>query len=80
MNFTAIKKWSLISQNLWNDYDMIQLQNQQFINNNLHKCLQMFYRVVGVLKNFANFTGKHLCQVKCERKNLTLSMQPAPSL
>ena len=40
----------------------------------------MFYRVVGVLRNFANFTGKHLCQVKCERKNLTLSMQPAPSL
>ena len=40
----------------------------------------MFYRVVDVLKNFANFTGKHLCQVKCERKNLALSMQPAPSL
>ena len=45
---------------------------------------QMFYRIVGVLKgvvkNFANFTGKHLCRVKCERKSLTLSMKPAPSL
>ena len=45
---------------------------------------QMFYRIVGVLKgvikNFANFTGKHLCRVKCECKDLTLSMKPAPSL
>ena len=40
----------------------------------------MLYRIVGVLKsvvkNFANFTGKHLCQVKCERKSLTLTMKP----
>ena len=32
---------------------------------------QMFYRIVDVLKdvfkNFANFTGKHLCPIKCER-------------
>ena len=32
----------------------------------------MLYRIVrvlkGALKNFANFTGKHLCQIKCERK------------
>ena len=46
--------------------------------------LQMFYKIVGVLKgvikNFANLTGKHLCQVKCERKSFTLSMKPAPSL
>ena len=45
---------------------------------------QMFYRIVGVLKgfvkNFANFTGKHLCPVKYERKSLTLSMKPASSL
>ena len=45
---------------------------------------QMFYGIVGVLKgvikNVANFTGKHLCRVKCERKDLTLSMKPAPSL
>ena len=41
---------------------------------------QMFNRIVGVLKDFANLTGKHLRQVKCERKSLTLSMQPAPSL
>ena len=44
---------------------------------------QMFYGIVGVLKgvakNFANFTGKHLCRVKSERKILTLSMKPAPS-
>ena len=47
-------------------------------------CSQMFYRIVGVfkgvLKNFANFTGKHLCREKCERKSFTLSMQPATSL
>ena len=40
----------------------------------------MSYRIVGVLKsvvkNFANFTGKHLCRVKCERKSLTLTMKP----
>ena len=45
---------------------------------------QMFYRTVGalkgVVKNSANFTGKHLCWVKPERKSLTLSMKPAPSL
>ena len=45
---------------------------------------QMFYKIVGVLKgvvkNFANFTGKHLCRVKSERKSLTLSMKSAPSL
>ena len=45
---------------------------------------QMFYKTVGalkgVVKNFANFTGKHLCWVKCARKSLTLSMKPAPSL
>ena len=44
---------------------------------------QMFYRTVGVpngvLKNFANFTVKHLCRVKCELKSLTLSMKPVPS-
>ena len=28
-------------------------------------------------KNFANFTGKHLCLLKCEHKSLTLSMKPA---
>ena len=45
---------------------------------------QKFYRIVGapkgVLKNFANFTGKHLCRVKCERESLTLPMKTAPSL
>ena len=37
-------------------------------------CSQMFYRIGGVLKSLANFTGKHLCQVKYERKSLILSM------
>ena len=34
----------------------------------------MFHRIAdavkGVVKNFANFTGKHLCWVKCEPKTL----------
>ena len=33
---------------------------------------QMFYWIVGVLKNLANFTGRNLFQVKYERKSLTL--------
>ena len=45
---------------------------------------QTFYKIAGVLKgvvkNFSNFTGKHLCRVKCERKILTLSVKPASSL
>ena len=40
----------------------------------------MFYKITGAFKNLANFTGKHLCQVKCKRKSLALSMQPALSL
>ena len=35
---------------------------------------QMFYRIDSVLKNFANFIGKHMSQVIYERKNLTLPM------
>ena len=38
----------------------------------------MFYRIAGGLKNFANLTGKYMCQLKCEFKSLTLSMQPEP--
>ena len=52
---------------------MIQLQNQQFTNNTLHerKCsTELLVFSKGVLKNFANFTGKHLCRVKCEPKSL----------
>ena len=34
----------------------------------------MFYGIVcvlkGVPKNFTNFTGKHLCRIKCEPKSL----------
>ena len=37
MNLTSINKSSHVSQNLSNKYDMIQLQNQQFINNALHE-------------------------------------------
>ena len=52
---------------------MIQLQNQQFTNNTLHerKCsTELLVFSTGVPKNFANFTGKHLCRVKCEPKSL----------
>ena len=52
---------------------MIQLQNQQFTNNTLHerKCsTELLVFSKGVLKNFANFTGKHPCRVKCEPKSL----------
>ena len=65
MNFTAIKKS--------NDYDMIQLQNQQFTNKTLHErecSTELLVISKGALKNFANFTGKHLCRVKCEPKSL----------
>ena len=40
-------------------------------------CSQMFYRIVGVfkgvLKNFANFTGKHLCR---ENMSVKVSLYP----
>ena len=42
---------------------------------------QMFYRIGGVLKGVVKtFTGKHLYRIKSERKSLSLSMKPAPSL
>ena len=41
---------------------------------------QILNKIVGVLKNCSNFTGKHQCQVKGVRKSLTLFMQPAFSL
>ena len=49
-----------------NDCDMIQLQNQQFTNNTLHKCkcsTELLVFSKGVLKNFTNFTGEHPWQV-----------------
>ena len=52
---------------------MIQLQNQPFTNNTLHehKCsTELLVFSKGVLKNFVNFTEKHLCRVKCEPKSL----------
>ena len=73
MNFTAIKKSSPTWQKFSNDYDMIQLQNQQFTNNTLHerKCsTELLVFSKGVFKNFANSTGKHLQRVKCEHKSL----------
>ena len=63
---------------------MISVMNELCCNKKLSPILQMFYRIVGVLKgvvkNFANFTGKHLCRVKSERISLTLSMKSEPSL
>ena len=52
---------------------MIQLQIQQFTNKTLHKrecSTELLVFSKGVVKNFANFTGKHLCRVKYEPKNL----------
>ena len=80
MNFTVIEKSSHTWQKFSNDYDMIQLQNQQFTNKTLHQreySTEVLKFSKGVLKNFANFTGKYLCRVKCEPKSL---IQPAPSL
>ena len=73
MNFTAIKKSSPTWLKFSNEYDMIQSQNQQFTNKTLHEHeystkLLVFSKVV--LKNFAIFTGKHLCRLKCESKSL----------
>ena len=51
----------------------MQLQNQKFTNNTLHKrecSTELLVFSKGVLKNFANFTGKYLCRVKCEPKSL----------
>ena len=59
MTFTAIKKSSHTWQKFLNEYDVMQLQNQQFINKTtLHE--RKFSRELlvfskGVLKNFANF-------------------------
>ena len=81
MNFTATKKPSPTWQKFSNDYDMIQLQNHQFTNKTLHErqcSTELLVFSKGVLKKFANFTGKHLCRLKCEPKSL--SIQPAPSL
>ena len=73
MNFTAIKKSSPTWLKFSNDYDMIQLQNQQFTNKTLHEheySTKLLVFSKGVLKNFAIFTGKHLCRGKCEPKSL----------
>ena len=53
MPFTTIKKSSHTWQKFSNDYDMIQLQNQQFTNNTLHerKCsTELLVFSKGVLK------------------------------
>ena len=63
---------------------MVSVMNELYCNKKSSPISQMFYRIVGVLKgavkNFANFTGKHLCRIKSERKSLTLPMNSAPSL
>ena len=62
---------------------MVSVMNEIYCNKKSSPISQIFYRIVGVLKgvvkNFANFTGK-LYRVKSERKSLTLSMNSAPSL
>ena len=68
---TAIKKSSPTWQKFSNDHDMIQLQNQQFTNKTLHErecSTELLVFSNGVLKNFANFAGKHLRWLKCEPK------------
>ena len=73
MDFTAIKKSSATWQKFSNDYDMIQLQNEQFTNKILYErecSAELLVFSKGVLKNFENFTGKHQCQVKCEPKSV----------
>ena len=63
---------------------MVSVMNELYCNKISSPISQMFYRIVdvlkGVIRNFANFTGKHLCRVKYERKNLTLFMKPTSSL
>ena len=43
---------------------MVSVMNELYCHKNSSPILQMFYRIVGglkgVIKNFANFTGKHL--------------------
>ena len=57
---------------------MVSVMNELYCHKKSSPNLQMFYRFVDVLKdvvkNFANFTGKHLCRVKYDHKSLTLSM------
>ena len=63
---------------------MVSVMNELTAVKKLSPIPQMSYRIVGVLKgivkNFANFTGKYLCWVKSVPKCLTLSMKSAPSL
>ena len=63
---------------------IVSVMNEPYYHKKSSPILQMFYRTVGVVKgvvkNFANFTGKYLCQVKYKCKSLTLSMKPVPSL
>ena len=60
------------------------MMNELYCHKKSSRISQTFYRIVGVVKGvvktFANFTGKRMCRVKCERKSLTLSMKPVPSL
>ena len=71
---SVIEKLSHAWQKSSNDHDVIQLQNQRFTNNTLHKrkcSTELLVFSKGVLKKFANFTGKHPCRVKCDPKSLT---------
>ena len=52
----------------------MELQNQEFKINILRerKCSRELVFSKDVLKNFANFTGKHPCRVKSEHKSLII--------
>ena len=69
---TAIEKLSHTWQKFSKGYDTMQLQNQEFKINTLRerKCSRELVFSKDVLKNFANFTGKHPCRVKSEPKSL----------
>ena len=58
MTFTAIKKSSYTWQKFSNNYDMMQLQNQQFTDNTFHKrkcSTELLEFSKGILENFVNF-------------------------
>ena len=65
--------WQILSQMtvIWYNHKVNNIQIILYRSS----CSQMLYKIVGVLKgvlkNLTNFTGKHLCQVLCERKSLT---------
>ena len=72
MNFSAMKKLSPTWQKFSNDYKiwLLKINNLQITIYKSASVLGIVGVLKGVLKNFENFTGKHLCRVKCEPKRL----------